>query len=183
MTPDIAVFSGVVERLLVELRTRPDVGVIAPQLRNPDGTIQTSAYRFPTPWIPMYRRTPLGKLPFARRALRRYLMADWDRQDTREVDWVLGACLLVRRSALARVGLMDEKFFLYFEDVDWCRRFWENGFRVVYYHAASLTHYHQRQSAESPGLTGIFNALTRIHIQSGIRYFRKYWGQPLPTVR
>lgn len=182
MTPDLAVFSGVLEQLLEYLKTHPTVGVVAPQLRNPDGSIQISTYHFPSPWVPLLRRTPLGKIPWGRRILRSYLMATWDRQETRPVEWVLGACMMTRRSTLEKVGLLDERFFLYFEDIDWCRRFWEQGFSVVYYHAASLTHYHQRLSAESPGLTGIFSSLTRIHIISGLQYFAKYRHRPLPKL-
>jgi N-acetylglucosaminyl-diphospho-decaprenol L-rhamnosyltransferase len=182
MTPDLAVFPGVLEQLLEYSKAHPDVGVVAPQLRNPDGSIQVSTYRFPNRWIPILRRTPLGKLPWGRRILRHYLMADWDRTSTRPVEWVLGACMLVPRSAIEKVGLLDERFFLYFEDIDWCRRFWEHGLAVVYYHEAALTHYHQRLSAESPGLTGIFSSLTRVHIMSGIRYFMKYHGRPQPKI-
>lgn len=174
LNPDLVVFPGALDRLLAFLDAHPEVAVVAPQLANPDGTTQLSCYRFPDAWIPILRRTPLGRLGFAQPHLRRYLLSDWDHSQTRSVDWALGACLMVRTAALERVGLLDERYFLYYEDVDWCRRFWEAGFAVTYHPAVRLVHYHQRLSAEYPGLQGVFSALTRQHILSGLLYFLKF---------
>ncbi len=182
LNPDMAVFAGTLESLVTYLDTHPDEGAVAPKLLNPDGTIQMSCLLFPTPFIPILRRTPLGKLTFARQILRNYLMLDWDHSSTRPVEWVLGSCMMVRKEAVDAVGPMDERFFMYFEDVDWCRRFWQAGWKVVYLADATMVHYHQRMSAESPGLNGVFQKLTRIHIQSGLKYFRKYLNQPLPLI-
>lgn len=180
VNPDIAIFKGAVETMVAYLEEHRDVALIGPKLINPDGSTQISAYRFPSLVIPIYRRTPLGRLPWARKPLRRYLMTDWDHSHNKPVDWVLGACMLVRRSALDKVGSMDERFFLYFEDIDWCRRFWKAGFAVHYLADVDLVHYHKRQSAESPGFAGVFSWATRVHIASAIKYFAKYLGEPLP---
>lgn len=180
VNPDIAIFKGAIEAIVAYLETHRQVALVGPKLINPDGTTQISSYRFPTPIIPIYRRTPLGKLPWAKSHLRHYLMSDWDRNNNRAVDWVLGACMMVRRQAVAAVGLMDERFFLYFEDIDWCRRFWQAGFAVHYLADVDLVHYHKRQSAESPGFKGVLSWATRVHIASAIRYFAKYLGVPLP---
>lgn len=174
LNPDLVVLPGSIERLVAFLDAHPDTAVVAPRLLNPDGTVQASCYRFPDAWIPLLRRTPLGRLGFAQPHLRRYLMTDWSHTETQTVDWALGACLLVRFSAIERVGLFDERYFLYFEDVDWCRRFWEAGFAVYYLPEATLVHYHQRLSAEYPGLRGVLSALTRVHILSGLLYFLKF---------
>jgi hypothetical protein len=107
-------------------------------------------------------------------------MFDKQRDINGPVDWILGACMLVSRTAYEKIGEMDERFFLYFEDVDWCRRFWAAGYEVHYVPDAELIHYHRRLSAESPGLSGIFTKATRIHIQSWMRYFKKYFRIPLP---
>lgn len=180
INPDIAIFSGAVEAMVGYLEHHTVVAMIGPKLINPDGSTQISCYRFPTPLIPIYRRTPLGRLPWARKPLRKYLMSDWDHASNKEVDWLLGACMLVRRSAIEKVGLMDERFFLYFEDIDWCRRFWKAGYEVHYLADVDLVHYHKRQSAESPGFTGVFSWATRVHIASAIKYFGKYLGEGLP---
>lgn len=180
LNPDIAVFPGAIEELIRFLEAHPDAALVAPRLSNPDGSTQMSCFRFPDWLVPMLRRTPLGRLAAAKRHLRSYLMLDWPHDQTRAVDWVLGACMLVRNSAVNAVGLMDERFFMYFEDVDWCRRFWQAGYSVFYHPTARMIHYHQRLSAENPGLRGVFSATTRIHIASGFRYFLKYGfrGQP-----
>jgi GT2 family glycosyltransferase len=182
LNPDIAVFTGVLEQLVAYLDKHPDVGIVAPKLLNPNQSIQASCYRFPTPMVPILRRTPLGRLPWAKKILRDYMLLDWDHNQDRPVEWVLGSCMMVRQEAFAQVGLMDERFFMYFEDVDWCRRFWQAGWKVVYLPTVAMVHYHQRMSAESPGLNGVFQKLTRIHIQSGFKYFRKYWRQPNPRL-
>jgi len=183
MNTDLSLMSGAIEKMFAFMENHPEVGVVGPRLLNPDRTIQTSCYRFPTPFVPILRRTPLGRLPFARRILRQYLMLDWDHDHDRPVEWVLGACMMVRRQAIEEIGLMDEQFFVYFEDVDWCRRFWRRGWKVYYLASAQIVHYHQRMSAESPGLNGVFQKLTRIHINSGMKYFRKYLHQPHPEVQ
>jgi len=180
INPDIAVFEGMIEKLIAYIESHPQVAVAGPKLVNPDGTVQFSIYRFPTPITPLYRRTPLGHNSWAKRALRRYLMFDKQRDINGPVDWILGACMLVSRTAYEKIGEMDERFFLYFEDVDWCRRFWAAGYEVHYVPDAELIHYHRRLSAESPGLSGIFTKATRIHIQSWMRYFKKYFRIPLP---
>lgn len=183
LNPDIAILGNAIERMHRFLEERPDAGMCAPRLLNPDGTVQFSCRRFPTPSVITFRRSPLGSFPFAQRALRRFLMIDWDHASNGPVDWALGACLMVRRSAMESVGLFDERFFLYFEDVDWCRRFWEKKLPVYYLGAdAELVHFHQRQSAASAGMAGIFSYPTRRHIESGLKYFMKYAGAPLPDV-
>ncbi|MBI2984526.1 MAG: glycosyltransferase family 2 protein [Candidatus Kerfeldbacteria bacterium] len=180
LNPDVAIFHQAVATLIDYLDTHPQVGLAAPKLINPDGTTQLSCYRFPNIWTPLLRRTPLGRFPAGRRTLRRYLMSDWDHQDNRAVGWVLGACMLIRRTSLERIGPFDERFFLYFEDVDLCRRMWQAGWEVHYAASAEMVHYHQRLSAEYPGLQGLFSYPTRIHIQSGLKYFSKYLGSPPP---
>lgn len=180
LNTDVAMFAGTVEKLRDYLEAHPRVGIAAPKLINPDGTTQFSTYLFPNWLIPILRRTPLGKLPVAKSLLRRYLMSDWKHDDHRPVGWVLGACMCIRRDALSEVGFFDERFFLYFEDVDLCRRFWTAGWEVHYVPDAEFVHYHARLSAENPGLGGIFSYPTRIHIRSGLKYFTKYSGVTTP---
>lgn len=174
MNPDITVRPGSIDALLDFMGANPDVGIAGPKLIKPDGTLDPSCYRFPTHMVPAYRRTPLGRLPFGREAIARYLMDDYDREDTADVDWLLGAVLVVRREALEAVGPLDERFFLYFEDTDWCRRFWASGWRVVYFAGAKMVHYHERLSAQVAWFIGPFRRSTRVHIASWIKYFAKW---------
>jgi GT2 family glycosyltransferase len=94
----------------------------------------------------------------------------------------MGSAMMISRKALNDVGLMDSRYFMYFEDVDWCRRFWENGFKVVYYTIVSMHHYHGKGSAKGGVVNSLLSSrLTWIHILSGIKYFKKFMGKPLPV--
>lgn len=176
LNTDVAILDNAIRKMYDFMESYSQAGLAGPKLLNPDGSTQLSCYRFPSFFIPIYRRTPLGKLPFAKKNLRKYLMLDWNHKESRTVDWILGACMIVKKEAVNKVGLMDERFFLYFEDVDWCRRFWQNGYKVYYMAEVELVHYHKRESAENPGLKGVFSYPTRIHIASWLKYFAKYLG-------
>jgi GT2 family glycosyltransferase len=180
LNPDIIVLPGALEKLVSWLEAGPRVGMAGGQLISPNGEIQDSCYRFYTPLTVIYRRTWLGKTRRGRKDVARLLMKDFDHRAVREVDWLMGACLLVRAKAVREVGGMDERFFLYFEDVDWCRRFWEAGWRISYVPEAQFSHYHQR-SSEQRGLVHLLsNWILREHIKSAIKYFWKHRGKPLP---
>jgi len=164
------------------MAVHPTVGVLGPQLLNFDGLTQESCFRFHRLSTVVYRRTLLGKTIWGKKELARFAMRDFDRSFIQDVDWVLGAALFMRRHALEQVGLMDERFFLYLEDTDWCRRFWEKKWQVVYFPDARMHHYHSRVSKKSSGLLDLFiNKYTWIHIASAVKYFWKFRNQPLPT--
>ena len=173
--PDMILLPGAIENLLQFMDAHPNVGVVGPRLSNPDGSLQHSAYRFMDPRVILYRRIPLLRsLPFAKRSVASYLMIKEDTSKVRDVDYILGAAMFVRRAALHDVGGFDPEFFMYFEDQDWCRRFWEARWRVVYYPLVNLIHYHRRETAQGGFLQQLFNPLTRIQIKSALYYYKKY---------
>ena len=178
---DIILTPDAVPRMLAYLKAHPDIGVLSPKQMNFNGTLQPSCFRFYRPLTIVYRRTFLGKFSFAKRHIDWFVMTDYDKQEPRSVDWLMGSAMLVSQEAVARVGLMDQRFFMYMEDVDWCRRFWEQGLRVGYYRAVFVYHYHGKGSAKG-GFIGslLFNRLTWYHIRSAVQYFWKYRGKPLP---
>lgn len=180
LNPDLTVFSGEVEKWLTWMDEHPDVGISGPRTLNPDKTDQTSCYAFHSFLIPAYRRTFLGKLPWAKRELDRFLMSGMDRTKEQDVDWVQGSAMCIRRSLLEKLGGFDESFFMYFEDTDLCRRAWAAGARVAYTPVATFVHYHRRQSRVRRPWEIFKNKVARAHIVSALRYFRKYWGQPSP---
>ena len=175
VNPDIAVLEGAVEAMVSFLKENKSAGMVVPQLLNPDGQVQMSVMRFPNLLMPLYRRTPLGKTSFGQKKLDWYLMRDWDHQSVAEIDWALGACMMVRQEALVEVGLMDERYFLYVEDTDWCRRFWQAGWKIYYLPQAKMIHYHARESAGK-----IFSKLNLVHLLSWSKYFWKFRQTPLP---
>ena len=105
-------------------------------------------------------------------------MIDADHNQKRPVDWIFAASLIVRQAAIQQVGLLDERFFLYFADVDWCRQFWQKGWQVYYFPDAQIIHYHNRESAENSGALSLLNKKTRIHIKDWVKYLRKYGLRP-----
>ena len=173
LNPDIEVKSGAIDSMVSFLNETPDAGIVGGKLLNPDGTLQYSCRTFYTLSTILFRRTFLGKMFPNSKILTRHLMSDWDHNSVRDVDWMLGACLMIRRKALRDVGLMDERFFLYFEDVDWCYRMKKGGWSVCYLPDAVMVHHHQRQSAK-----GFINRTLLFHIMSMFHFYDK-WGKML----
>lgn len=174
LNPDIVAPAGAVDALLAYADAHPRAGVVGPQLLNEDGTVQDSCRRFYTFGTLLLRRTILGRLFPRAPALARHLMRDFDHRHDRAVDWVLGGCLLARGEAVARVGPLDERFFLYFEDVDWCWRMWRAGWEVRYAPEPRFTHRHRRASARGR-LGGALGRGFWLHLGSLISFYEK-WG-------
>jgi N-acetylglucosaminyl-diphospho-decaprenol L-rhamnosyltransferase len=149
------------------LDEHPDAGACGPMLLHSDGSIQGNGRRFPTFWKEFLDITGLRHL-----ALGAYIRHfGWGREDftaLAEVDEVTGACLLARRETVEQVGLLDEQFFMYYDEVDWCRRMKAAGWRVFYVPEAQVVH-HVAASVKQVG----FEAYRRL-FESQYRYFRKH---------
>ena len=175
LNPDIIIREETVKRMLDFMEAHPKIGILGPQLLDFNGTVQRSYFRFYTPLTILARRTFLGKLPFLRKAQEKFLMLETNPSQVQHPDWIMGSALMISRIGIEQIGMMDERFFLYFEDVDWARRFWENGYKVVYYPEAKMYHYHQRRSRAGFDIFDLFiRKETRWHIKSAIKYFIKY---------
>jgi N-acetylglucosaminyl-diphospho-decaprenol L-rhamnosyltransferase len=128
-------------RTLVDfMGANPEVAVAGPRLRYPNGTVQSSRRRFPTPVTLFLESTQVQRFWPRNAALRSYYVEDRPDDVVQDVDWLVGACLCVRATAAARVGLFDERFFMYSEEMDWCRRFRAAGWRVTYVPTAEVQH-------------------------------------------
>ncbi len=172
LNPDIIIVRGTLEAMVEHLRQNPSVGLIGPGLLHFDDSRQDSCFRFYTPLVVAARRLAI---PFTGRMLRQFLMRDTALVGPTPVDWVMGSALMTSRAAVDAVGLMDEQFFLYFSEVDWAYRFWENGYTVVYLPTVQMYHYHQRQSKGRFGILDILSRQeTRWHIADAFHYFRKH---------
>jgi len=167
-----------IEKLLEYIEANKDVGMVGPKLLNVNNTIQQSCFRFYTPITVMCRRTFLGRTSLGKKVLDEFLMKDvflkGEITESMPVDWLMGSAMMVRKSDLDKVGVFDERFFMYFEDVDWSRRFWENGLRVIYFPKVQMYHYHFQSSKKKSFFDSIFNTYARIHVNSAIKYFTKY---------
>jgi N-acetylglucosaminyl-diphospho-decaprenol L-rhamnosyltransferase len=170
LNPDTEVIGAALGVLVAYADEHADAAVVGPKLLNPDGSIQHSRYRFPTLATALFESTWLQPVA-PRRLLDRYHALDLPNNVPCDVDWVRGAALFVRRQAITQVGLLDEGFFMYSEELDWCRRFRDAGWRVVYLPAAQVVH---REGKSSEQVV----AARHIHFQtSKVRYFRKYQGR------
>ena len=178
---DILVKPKAAEKLLAYIKQDSSVGIVAPKLLNFNGSLQYSCFRFYKPLTILYRRTFIGKMKFAQKHIDWFLMKDYDHRKPKDVDWVMGSALMISRKALKKVGHMDKAFFMYMEDVDWCRRFWEKGFKVIYFPDAQMLHYHGKGSQKGGVIYSLlFNRLTWSHIRSAIIYFKKYSTKKIP---
>jgi N-acetylglucosaminyl-diphospho-decaprenol L-rhamnosyltransferase len=180
LNPDMVALPGSLNQLVKFMEDNASVGVAGGQLVAPNGDLQTSCFRFYRPMTIVYRRTPLGRTRRGQRELARFVLEDYDRTSPRAVDWLQGSCLMLRARAVQQVGMMDERFFMYFEDVDWCRRFWDAGWQVMFVPTARFSHFHQRSSDRGLILGVLTNWATREHITSAVKYFWKYRGKKIP---
>ncbi len=180
---DIVLTQETLPKMLSYLKAHPEIGILGPKQLNFNGSLQQSCFHFYRPETILYRRTWLGRLPSGKKHLRWFTLSDEDLTVVKPVDWIMGSALLVSKDKAKIVGPFDEQFFMYMEDTDWCRRFWEQGFKVVYYPDALVYHYHAKGSARG-GFFGslLFNRLTWYHIESAFKYFWKYRKKQLPVI-
>jgi GT2 family glycosyltransferase/glycogen synthase len=143
LNPDSLVQPGLFTETLAYLRCHPRVAVIGPRILDGDGAIQGSARSFPTPLTGFFGRKSLFTRLFPNNPITsaNLLTSRSDGTSPMEVDWVSGACMVVRRQAIDAVGLFDERFFMYWEDADWCRRMGDAGWKVVYLPGPTVMHY------------------------------------------
>lgn len=181
---DVLLERDTVSCLLAYARKHPEAGLLGPRQLDFAGNLQKSAFRFYRPQTILFRRTPLGKTSFGRRHLKWFEMeGELKGEGPVPVEWLMGSALFVSKENAEKVGPMDDRYFMYMEDVDWSRRFWEQGLRVMYLPHCTVYHYHQKGSAKG-GFLGslLFNRLTRYHIASAIRYFWKYRNRKEPAI-
>lgn len=140
LNSDVIVLQSTMRGLVACLERRPEVGCAGARHLNADRTLQRSMDRFPTLLSDLLSYSEAHRLPAARAYLRRKYPWWGDHDTELEVGWVNGACLMVRREVLETVGLLDERFFIYGEELDWCYRMWEAGWRVVFTPDAEVVH-------------------------------------------
>lgn len=172
LNPDTEVVGDALATMITYMDAHPEVGALGPQLRYADGSLQPSRRRFPTFITALFESTPLAWHWPDNTWARHYRIADRPDDEIQQVDWVVGAALLVRRQALDQVGGFDEGYFMYSEELDLCRRIKAAGWQIVYLPTAQIVH-HEGKSSEQ------VVAARHIHFQtSKVRYFRKFHGAP-----
>ncbi|HYE51408.1 MAG TPA: glycosyltransferase family 2 protein [Azospirillaceae bacterium] len=169
LNSDTLVHGDVLARSVRYMRDNPGVGVMGCRVLNRDGTTQVSCTEFPSVANLVLQTTGLAKLPWPR-VLGKYRMAHFDRLSERDVEVVSGCYMMVRSAALERVGLLDESFFFFGEETDWCRRFREAGWRVAFAPVGTITHF-------GGGSSGSLNYRRDLLLTEGtVRLHRKHGG-------
>lgn len=172
LNPDTILDPDTLPFMIRYMDKHTDIGASACKLVNPDGSIQYTARRFPTPGAILARWAHLDRIFPGMRILRNYLISDWDHETERDVDWLVGAFILIRRDVLDTVGLLDTAFDpLYYEDIDLCYRIRKAGWRIRYVPYVRTVHLYDRESAQT-----LFNKWTLVHFRNILRYFWKHRG-------
>lgn len=169
LNSDTVVFEGSIDRIIEYLKNNTEVGVVGPKIIDPSGNAHLSCRRFPS-----FKEAAMHVLvgifwprnPYTRR----YKMMDFDHNKEVKIDWVSGACMGLRRRALDEVGLFDERYYMYVEDLDLCKRMWNAGWEVRYFPRATVVHY----IGGSTKGTGV--ELFYQQQKSVFRYFLKNYG-------
>lgn len=172
LNPDTEIMPGAL-RALTGFMDAPEnarAGIAGPQLVYPDSAVQSSRRRFPTFSTALLESTKLEQWFPKTGQIAHYRMQDTPDDAVQEVDWVVGAALFVRRAAVEQIGGLDERFFMYSEELDWCYRAKQAGWRVVYFPPARVLHHEAKSSEQVLAQRDIY-----FH-SSKVRYFKKHHG-------
>lgn len=170
LNPDTQPAPGAIAELVRFLQENPQVGIVGPRLQYGDGSHQPSRRRFPSLLTLFTESTPVQEyapwLPW----FRHYVMADQPEDQPQRVDWIVGAAMMARRKVYEQVGGLDEAFFMYSEEMDWCRRAQDAGWQVAYNPRAQIVHYEGKSSEQ------VVAARHIRFFRSRVLYTRKYHG-------
>jgi len=169
LNPDTVVTDDAVSKLADHLDANPDCAAVGPRVLNPDGSLQLACRRsFPSPAVSFYRLSYLSRLFPRNRSLAGYNLTYADPEQELDVDALSGSAMMVRKSVIDEVGLLDEDIFMFGEDVDWCWRFKQRGWRVSYFPRAVIYHFHGASSRLRP-------ARAAINLHKGMQvFYRKH---------
>lgn len=173
LNSDTIVRPGALAGLQAAARERPDAGIIGPGLLDAQGAFDQSFFRQPAPASELIRSSNTGLVG---RLLSRFDPILPHTERAIEVDWLGFACVLVRRSVIERVGLLDEGYFMYFEDIDYCRRVRAAGWRVLYWPEPKVVHL-QGGSSKVSAAGSAQRRAPRYYYEARARYFAKYYGR------
>ena len=175
INPDIIIQKNSIEVLHLFLANHPEIGIAAPQLLNPDMTVQYSVRGYLSPKLTFYRFITRGKDESENKKMRAYLCKDLDFERSQPVDWAMGAALMLSRDTYAQLGGFDQNYFLYIEDEDLGLRSWKMGKPVWYVPASKMIHNHLRSSTK-------LGKKSWMHFKSICTFLRKH-GFNIPSYR
>ena len=170
LNADAWVLGGALERLVAFAAERPRAALVGPRLLNTDGSLQRSARGFATPWRLATEFFFLRKLAPRSQALNAFYAANWDHASARQVEWVSGAAMLVRRAAVDEVGGLDESFFMFNEESDWQYRMRAAGWEIWFCPGAEVVHVGGDTTKRE------WSRMFATQVRSHVRFVRKHQG-------
>lgn len=165
LNPDTVVPQATIDRLAAVLDDDPGVAVAAPRMRYPDGGLQPSRRRFPGRFTPIFESTVFERWFPGNRWATTYRMDDVPEGCVQQVDWVVGACLMVRMEAIRQVGGFDESFWMYCEEIEWCWRFRRHGWTTVYVPDIEIVHHEAASTSQNVGQRQLAFDRSRVELQ------------------
>ena len=171
LNPDCKVLDGAIDKMVKYMDARPEVGILGSRLLNGDGSLQPSARNFITAKNLLLQHVVPWKM-FPKRWAGKYVLEYWDHSYTREVDWIIGASLMIRRKCVEDIGLKDQRYFIFHEDNDWCWQARKKGWKVVFLPEAEIIHY------GSQTVKSIWGSKLTLEVYKAQQTFiRKNWGE------
>lgn len=168
---DVIVLDRCIEKLMEFMDKNPSIGLAGPRILNPDSSLQVTCRHFPSVWNNLCQALGLNKIFPKSSFFTEPFMKYWAHDEVRKVDVISGCFWMVRREAINEVGLLDEDFFIYGEDIDWCKRFHNAGWDIVFYPEAEAIHYGGASSANAP--IKFYLEMQKADLQ----YWRKHHGR------
>ena len=170
LNPDTIILPDSLDTLVKFMDEQPDVGASGPKILNPDGSLQPSCRSFPTLMTAFFEETLLSRLFSKNKLINKYKMGYWNHNNIGEVDQPMGSALLIRRKVIEQVGLLDEQFYMYYEEVDWCYRMKKAGWKIYFIPQAQIIHYGGVSASKN-----ISKNLIELY-HSRYKFFRKHKG-------
>jgi GT2 family glycosyltransferase len=167
---DVIVHPECLQKLAALLESRPDVGLVGPKILGGDGRLQYSCGQLPTVWNTACRYLAMDKLLSRWSLFSGLHMRHWNYDNQAEIGVLSGCFWLARRAAVDQVGGLDERFFFYAEDTDWCKRFWDAGWKIVFAPEATATHFGGGSSSNAPLRYSV------LLLKSNLVYWQKHHG-------
>jgi GT2 family glycosyltransferase len=167
---DVVVYPNCFSSMANYIEAQPQIGVLGPRIIGFDGKVQRSCMGYPTLWNKFCRAIFLATLFPRLKLFNGYELSHWSHDEVKEVDVINGCFWAIKRQAIEEIGLLDENFFMYAEDIDWCKRFNNAGWKVVYYPKAEAVHFGGASSSNAP---------IRFYIEmqnANLRFWGKHYG-------
>ena len=175
LNPDVFIEENFLQKMHDYLKENSEIGVLGPKLVYTSDKIQYSCRREEniSLWDLIIKRSFLSKFKKYQKRIDHYLMKDFDHNETKDVDLLVGACMLIPREVFKQVKGFDERYFLFMEDFDLCKKIRKNGLKVTYYPKAKAVHNHKRLSGGKISKL-FYKKVTWLHLVSAIKYFWKW---------